>query len=239
MTNPPIDPFREAFVTSMRCMIGPERDITTQPYHAHAHRLELEHPILTTTQLEAFRRMKYEDWKSKVSAHRPFLTAMFRQSKAITKIPGLHLHCRGSCARPSRMQWHLIKSGARMGALRDGSWCIMQVVDTTWPVEEGAAGMKAALDRVAAEAMAAIDSGFNFVILSDRAAGVALGPLFLCTPSSSNVAVLACLLACMWLLLISRSSSGFAQYLGDTFPAANNAFLMHKQARTGWPSPRC
>jgi hypothetical protein len=35
VTNPAIDPFREAVVTSLRCFIGPEGDITTtEPTHA-------------------------------------------------------------------------------------------------------------------------------------------------------------------------------------------------------------
>ena len=37
MTNPPLDPLREKVVTSTRCMIGPEGDITdvVQPGQAH------------------------------------------------------------------------------------------------------------------------------------------------------------------------------------------------------------
>lgn len=46
MTNPAIDPFREAIVTSLRCFIGPEGDITTSAPD-HARRLELEQPVLT------------------------------------------------------------------------------------------------------------------------------------------------------------------------------------------------
>ena len=46
MTNPAIDPFREAIVTSLRCFIGPEGDITAS-LPTHARRLELEQPVLT------------------------------------------------------------------------------------------------------------------------------------------------------------------------------------------------
>ena len=61
MTNPPIDPFREAFVTSTRIMIGPEHDITTAPYtERHARRLELPHPVLMPRELQAFRHMGYK-----------------------------------------------------------------------------------------------------------------------------------------------------------------------------------
>ena len=53
----------------------------------------------------------------------------------------------------------------------------LQVVDCTWPVAEGAAGLVEALQRVAEEAAQAIDDGFDFVVLSDRNAGGWLGGL--------------------------------------------------------------
>lgn len=60
MTNPPIDPFREAFVTSTRIMVGPEHDITTSPYsERHARRVELAHPVLMPRELQAFRHLGY------------------------------------------------------------------------------------------------------------------------------------------------------------------------------------
>ena len=40
VTNPAIDPLREAVVTSLRCFIGPEKDITSSGA-AHAARLDL------------------------------------------------------------------------------------------------------------------------------------------------------------------------------------------------------
>ena len=46
-----------------------------------------------------------------------------------------------------------------------------QVIDITWPVSEGKAGMVGALSRIATEAAEAIDDGFDFVVLSDRNAG--------------------------------------------------------------------
>lgn len=46
MTNPAIDPFREAIVTSLRCFVGPEGDITVS-LPGHARRLELEQPVLS------------------------------------------------------------------------------------------------------------------------------------------------------------------------------------------------
>lgn len=42
-------------------------------------------------------------------------------------------------------------------------------IDTTWPVADGVDGMKAALERVCAEAETAIDNGAKILVLSDRA----------------------------------------------------------------------
>ncbi len=44
-----------------------------------------------------------------------------------------------------------------------------QVLDLTWDASTGTAGMKARLDELCAEAVAAVDAGANIVILSDRA----------------------------------------------------------------------
>jgi glutamate synthase (NADPH/NADH) large chain/glutamate synthase (ferredoxin) len=46
-----------------------------------------------------------------------------------------------------------------------------RTLDITWPVEEGPAGMQRALERVCAEADAALAEGVNVLILSDRALG--------------------------------------------------------------------
>jgi hypothetical protein len=54
VTNPAIDPFREAVVTSLRCFIGPEGDITTCA-PSHAKRLELAQPILTLHEMAAMK----------------------------------------------------------------------------------------------------------------------------------------------------------------------------------------
>ena len=40
VTNPPIDPIREAVVTSLECMVGPEGDLVTTS-ETDAHRLRL------------------------------------------------------------------------------------------------------------------------------------------------------------------------------------------------------
>ena len=46
-----------------------------------------------------------------------------------------------------------------------------KVLDATWPVSEGAAGMQAALARICDEATAAIDAGYEFIVISDRNQG--------------------------------------------------------------------
>src|SRR4051812_41431122 len=53
----------------------------------------------------------------------------------------------------------------------DSSVFRARTLDITWPVSEGAAGMAAAVERVCAEADAALAAGVNVLILSDRALG--------------------------------------------------------------------
>ena len=49
-----------------------------------------------------------------------------------------------------------------------------KVLDATWAANEGPKGLEAALERLTTEASAAIDAGFQFLIISDRAAGLHL-----------------------------------------------------------------
>ena len=65
VTNPPIDPIREAVVTSLECMVGPEGDLVTTS-ETDAHRLRLKSPLLTVPQMEAIKRMDYRGWTSRV-----------------------------------------------------------------------------------------------------------------------------------------------------------------------------
>ncbi|GAX86014.1 hypothetical protein CEUSTIGMA_g13429.t1, partial [Chlamydomonas eustigma] len=115
VTNPAIDPLREAVVTSLRCFVGPESDITRRTAE-HAARLDLMQPILTMEEMEAIKNMKYRDWTTKV-------------------------------------------------------------IDTTYPVSEGPKGLQLALDRIAKEAEQAVDSGYSFIVLSDRAFGPSRVPV--------------------------------------------------------------
>ncbi|KAF8066383.1 Glutamate synthase [NADH] [Scenedesmus sp. PABB004] len=65
VTNPAIDPFREAVVTSLRCFVGPEGDITTTA-PGHAARLELAQPVLTLQEAQAMKVLNLKGWKTKV-----------------------------------------------------------------------------------------------------------------------------------------------------------------------------
>ena len=52
-----------------------------------------------------------------------------------------------------------------------------QVIDTTWPVGEGEAGMKKALDRICNEAEEAVNSKVEILVLSDRATSAERVPI--------------------------------------------------------------
>nr|QKY14997.1 glutamate synthase 1 [NADH] chloroplastic isoform X1 (GOSHI) [Polytomella parva] len=65
VTNPAIDPFREAVVTSLRCYVGPEIDITSRT-PKHCHRLDLPQPLLRIPEMEALKHMNMHGWKTKI-----------------------------------------------------------------------------------------------------------------------------------------------------------------------------
>lgn len=55
VTNPPIDPFREQIVMSLRCPIGPESNLL-EPDEELEGRLILEQPVLSLVELEVIQR---------------------------------------------------------------------------------------------------------------------------------------------------------------------------------------
>ena len=63
VTNPPIDSIREEIVMSLRCFIGPEGNLL-QTTPEQAHRLSLDHPILSNQQLTDIREMDYRGMKT-------------------------------------------------------------------------------------------------------------------------------------------------------------------------------
>ena len=115
VTNPPIDPIREAIVMSVRASVGSERNLLAETPE-HARQLLIESPILRDGELEQLRQVDSGVFKS---------------------------------------------------------WTI----DSTWPVEEGGAGIGPALERICAEADLALAAGANILILSDRSAGLERVPL--------------------------------------------------------------
>ena len=65
VTNPPIDSIREDIIMSLSAYIGPERNLLDRTPE-HAHRLQLDNPILTNTELEQLRRLDHRGWHSQV-----------------------------------------------------------------------------------------------------------------------------------------------------------------------------
>lgn len=62
VTNPPLDPGREAIVMTLECPVGPEGDLTTcKP--SQAKRLRLEQPVLTPEQLQVIEQANRPGWK--------------------------------------------------------------------------------------------------------------------------------------------------------------------------------
>ncbi len=68
---------------------------------------------------------------------------------------------------------HPILSNEQLAALKhmDHRGWRTKTIDITWPRSEGHGGLVKALDRICAEAEAAIDEGYSLVVLSDRAIG--------------------------------------------------------------------
>ena len=65
VTNPPIDSIREEVVMSLRCFIGPEGNVL-ESKPEQAHRLSLEHPIISNQELTKIQYMNHQGLTSKV-----------------------------------------------------------------------------------------------------------------------------------------------------------------------------
>ncbi|KAK6621297.1 hypothetical protein RUM43_011603 [Polyplax serrata] len=63
VTNPPIDPFREKIVMSLRCPIGPEANIL-EPSAKQCHRLILPNPIISPQDLQVLKKNEHRGWKT-------------------------------------------------------------------------------------------------------------------------------------------------------------------------------
>eukprot|EP00746_Dinoflagellata_sp_MGD_P145901 gnl/MRDRNA2_/MRDRNA2_78462_c0_seq2.p1 gnl/MRDRNA2_/MRDRNA2_78462_c0~~gnl/MRDRNA2_/MRDRNA2_78462_c0_seq2.p1 ORF type:complete len:2196 (-),score=483.92 gnl/MRDRNA2_/MRDRNA2_78462_c0_seq2:357-6944(-) len=67
VTNPPIDPIREAVVMSVSCWIGPEQNLLADASPEHCGRLWLENPIITPEDMDAIYAMSgLKKWTVKV-----------------------------------------------------------------------------------------------------------------------------------------------------------------------------
>ncbi|CAJ0935291.1 unnamed protein product, partial [Mesorhabditis belari] len=64
VTNPPIDPFREQIVMSLRCPVGPEGNILEAAEELPG-RLILDQPILSLVDLVVMKRTMYKGWRTK------------------------------------------------------------------------------------------------------------------------------------------------------------------------------
>ncbi|NYT52738.1 MAG: glutamate synthase large subunit [Candidatus Vesicomyosocius endoextente] len=64
VTNPAIDSIREEVVMSLRCSIGPEGNLLHDKAE-NAHRLVIEHPILTNKEVSALKHCNHRNWTSK------------------------------------------------------------------------------------------------------------------------------------------------------------------------------
>jgi glutamate synthase (NADPH/NADH) large chain len=106
VTNPPIDPIREALVMSLETTMGPDGN-TFDETPEQCHQLRLRGPVIGTRDL------------------------------------------------------------AKIRAVREGVFDPV-TLPLVWPIDDGAEGLAAAVDRLCRAAAAAIDDGHNVLILSDR-----------------------------------------------------------------------
>ncbi len=63
VTNPPVDAIREELVMELTTYVGPEQNLLAET-PLHAHRLELEHPLLSNSQIEKIRNIAKGHFKS-------------------------------------------------------------------------------------------------------------------------------------------------------------------------------
>jgi glutamate synthase (NADPH) large chain len=64
VTNPPVDAIREGIVMELTTYVGPEQNLLGETPQ-HAHRLELEHPLLSNSQMEKIRHIAKGHFKSR------------------------------------------------------------------------------------------------------------------------------------------------------------------------------
>ncbi len=116
---------------------------------------DLAQPVLTLAEMDAIKRMEFKAWKTKVRV-------------CVCVGGGVHVHtCFFFKAGKTKLLW----APGRAPPYSLAGRARPQVIDTTFAAADGPAGLQPALDRIASEAEAAVDSGYSFVVLSDRAFG--------------------------------------------------------------------
>lgn len=87
VTNPAIDPIREEIVMSLQGFIGPEKNLLDETAK-HCHKLRVENPVLTNSELAKIRAIKEKGFKTKVistlfavKSEKDFLSALDRICK--------------------------------------------------------------------------------------------------------------------------------------------------------------
>ncbi len=81
VTNPAIDSIREEIVMSLRCSIGPEGNLLSNNAE-NAHRLVIDHPILTNKEVTALKHCNHRGWTSKTID----ITYDINENKKISKL---------------------------------------------------------------------------------------------------------------------------------------------------------
>ena len=65
VTNPAIDAIREEVIMALNCYIGPEGNLL-ETTEAHAHRLNIPHPILSNDEMASLKQLDYRGWTSTI-----------------------------------------------------------------------------------------------------------------------------------------------------------------------------
>uniref|UniRef100_A0AC34QHY5 Glutamate synthase n=1 Tax=Panagrolaimus sp. JU765 TaxID=591449 RepID=A0AC34QHY5_9BILA len=109
VTNPPIDPFREQIVMSLRCPVGPESNLLCTDSELEG-RILLDQPVLSLVDLEVLKRTSYKHWRSKV------IECVYpTRHGAKGLLPGLDRICSEACAAALDGYQIIILSDRRVG----------------------------------------------------------------------------------------------------------------------------
>jgi len=171
VTNPPIDPIREALVMELRALIGPRPNLLDLDGDTH-----LRHPRSPRSTERGGDESGGGDSDSDGGAG-----AGDHDGDGNTN-PGMRLVAQQPILSVAEMAGIQRIGDATAGKLRS------QTLDITFPTTDGAAGMQSALDALCAAAERAVESGVNILVLSDRgmnAARVAI-PALLATAAAHH-----------------------------------------------------